>query len=86
MFSVKGKLQKNAGKDIEGNSFWIFLSRSFETISARIKNRKEHFMPEVLLQSQFETLEEPDYGIKLDIEMSPRSITEKIINKLQHES
>ncbi|XP_047381008.1 probable gluconokinase isoform X2 [Sciurus carolinensis] len=37
----------------------IHLSGSFEVISGRLLQRKEHFMPPSLLQSQFDTLEPP---------------------------
>ena len=72
-------------QDIEDSCHWIFLSGSFDTIAERLKNRKGHFMPDNLLQSQFDTLEEPGYGLKIDINMSPQEITEKILNRLKNE-
>ncbi|XP_069332436.1 probable gluconokinase isoform X1 [Eulemur rufifrons] len=39
--------------------FVVHLSGSFEVISGRLLQRKGHFMPPELLQSQFETLEPP---------------------------
>lgn len=40
---------------------FIYLKGNFECISERILKRKNHFMPQNLLQSQFHDLEEPQY-------------------------
>lgn len=37
----------------------VYLSGSFEVISGRLLQRKGHFMPPELLQSQFDILEPP---------------------------
>ncbi|MBF2066965.1 MAG: gluconokinase [Calothrix sp. C42_A2020_038] len=60
----------------------VYLEGSFETIATRLKRRQNHFMPETLLQSQFETLEEPSNSIKVDISSSPEVIIEQIINRV----
>ncbi|XP_004639474.1 probable gluconokinase isoform X1 [Octodon degus] len=39
--------------------FVVHLSGSFKIISGRLRQRKGHFMPPELLQSQFDTLEPP---------------------------
>ena len=41
----------------------IFLEGSFDTIFGRMKKRK-HFMPPELLESQFATLERPEYDLE----------------------
>jgi gluconokinase len=46
---------------------FIYLKGDFETIKARMATRAGHFMPVALLQSQFDTLEEPQGAITLDI-------------------
>ncbi|MBW4600972.1 MAG: gluconokinase [Calothrix sp. FI2-JRJ7] len=56
----------------------VYLFGSFETIEARLKRRQNHFMPETLLQSQFNTLEEPSNSIKVDISSSPEVIVQQI--------
>lgn len=61
---------------------WVFLEGSFETISTRLQQRKEHYMPVALLQSQFETLEIPENAIQVDIRNSPEEIIDIIIRKL----
>lgn len=59
---------------------WIFLHGSFELLYERIANRKGHFMPESLLQSQFDTLEIPRAGvISIDVAHTPEEIIDEIM-------
>jgi gluconokinase len=44
-----------------------------------MKKRTGHFMPVELLDSQFETLEEPHDAITVSVDKSPQEITEEII-------
>ncbi len=48
---------------------WVYLKGSFETIHGRMAARKGHYFKADMLKSQFAALEEPDYGIILDIEL-----------------
>lgn len=43
----------------DGRAYFVFLDVSFEMIDARLAKRLNHFMPESLLRSQFDTLEQP---------------------------
>ncbi|MGQ4648036.1 gluconokinase, GntK/IdnK-type [Lyngbya aestuarii] len=63
----------------------IYLQGSFETISERLKNRKNHFMKEDLLQNQFDTLEEPneEAAINVDVSQSPAAIVQEIKKRLE---
>ncbi len=58
---------------------WIFLIGSFELIHKRMAKRTGHFMPNALLQSQFDALEVPDYALKIDIRASQQDIVNKIL-------
>lgn len=62
--------------------YWVFLQGEYELISGRIKNRKDHFMPEALLQSQFEALEMPAHAIIVNITERPAKIAAEIIQRL----
>lgn len=62
---------------------WIHLTGSFQTIMGRLESRDHEFMPKELLQSQFDTLEEPDYGFKADINTEPAQLTQEIIAFMQ---
>jgi gluconokinase len=49
---------------------FIYLKGSFALIHARLAQRRNHFMPAGLLESQFADLEEPREAIVLDISRS----------------
>lgn len=47
---------------------WVYLKGDFQTIFERLERRKGHYQKAGMLKSQFADLEEPDYGLILDIE------------------
>jgi gluconokinase len=49
----------------------VYLKGRYEEIDRRLRLRGGHFMPESLLQSQFDTLEEPDSAEALVVDISP---------------
>ena len=61
---------------------WVYLSGSFEVIKSRMESRHGHFMNASLLQSQFDALEVPNYGIEISIENDPEEIIQQILSKL----
>ncbi len=50
---------------------WIYLRGNYEEIETRIEQRQGHFLQANLLRNQFETLEEPENAITIDIALSP---------------
>lgn len=73
--ALKESYRQILQKDILGSVTWVFLSGTFETVKKRILARKNHFMGEALLQSQFDTLEEPAAGVvSVDIRQTPDEI------------
>lgn len=58
---------------------WVYLQGDRETILQRMENRKDHFMPPGLLQSQFETLEPPQDALTIAISESPEAIVVRIL-------
>ena len=60
----------------------VFLRGTFETIWDRMKARKDHYMPASLLRSQFETLEEPDDALNVDVNSPPEEIVQQILSDL----
>lgn len=62
--------------------FWVFLHGTPELIAHRLQLRNKHYMPDELLASQFMSLEEPEYGLKVSIDEEPKNIVEKIIDNL----
>lgn len=63
----------------EGMQQWVVLHGAFETLQKRIQARTDHFMPPGLLQSQFDTLELPSYGIQLDVALSPDQMLQRVL-------
>lgn len=59
---------------------WIFLYGTFRLLFQRLQKRKGHFMPESLLQSQFDTLEKPLYGLHLNV----RNSIDKLLDASQN--
>lgn len=59
---------------------WVLLHGDFDLLRDRMQVRNGHFMPQSLLQSQFDTLEKPVYGLYLDVKQSPESLVNAIVN------
>lgn len=77
--ALKEKYRLLLSADIQEKTEWIYLYGTYGQIFQRMQKRKNHFMPEKLLKSQFDSIEEPEYGIKVNIELTPEEIIEKII-------
>jgi gluconokinase/shikimate kinase len=64
---------------------FIFLDGSWKTVAPRLASRPGHFMPPLLLKSQFEDLERlaPDEpAIRFDVDAPPQRIVDAVIEKL----
>ena len=64
----------------------VYLKGSPELIKARLAQRKGHFMPPALLDSQFAVLEEPaadERAIIVDIGGTPEEIVQEIVARLR---
>jgi len=70
----------------EGETEFVYLKGSKSVIFDRMKKRDGHYMPPELLDSQFETLEEPEEALTVSINQSPEIIVHEIVNhpKLLH--
>ena len=80
--SYRHSLQSALSPDIPLT--WVYLKGDFETIKRRLQQRQQsepdHFMNPGLLHSQFDTLEEPQQAIQIDIrQSSPDSTIEEIL-------
>lgn len=60
----------------------VYLKGSLALIRERIRRRKHRYMPDGLLRSQFDALEEPRDGITVDASFSPERIVSEIIELL----
>ena len=69
-----------------GRVLFVHLDGTYELVDARMKARKNHFMPPSLLQSQFATLEPPapdEPAVRIPIESQPADIARRILAKLR---
>jgi len=63
---------------IDKNVHLIYLMGDYELIKGRLNNRSGHYMNPELLDSQFETLEEPEGRFRIDASRSPPEIVRSI--------
>jgi len=83
--ALKEKYRKILSSNID-SILWVYLAGSFDLIKSRIESRNGHYMKSQLLQSQFDDLEVPEYGLNISIDKSPEEIVNIIISKVkQHE-
>jgi len=73
--ALKEKYRSLLSAGITGQVSWVYLKGSYDLIRHRMKQRKGHYMPEALLQSQFDTLEEPANAFTIDVGLPPEKIT-----------
>ena len=66
---------------------FLFLHGDFDLVLQRMQNRKDHFMPVELLQSQFDALETPQHDepnvININIKGSFNEIVQRCITAIQ---
>ena len=77
---LKEKYRTVLKQDVK-QSIWIFLQGSYKLIHERMEKR-EHYMPVGLLQSQFNDLETPASAFTIDIKNNPEIIVEEIMQYL----
>jgi len=61
----------------------VYLKGSYELIQKRLQERHNHYMSEKLLNSQFDTLEEPLDTIFIDVAEPPQVIVQNIRTALE---
>ena len=76
--ALKEDYRRRLIKSIASRAVWIYLKGSYETIFERMHHREGHFMGAHMLQSQFDTLEEPDEAIIVAIDDQPEEIIANI--------
>ena len=60
----------------------VYLKGDYETIRQRLDERRDHYMNPKLLDSQFETLEEPADALSVDVSPTPPEIVQTIRQRL----
>ncbi len=57
----------------------VYLRGTYELLSRRLDSRQHPYMKKSLLASQLATLEEPEAGVKVDIDAPPADIVDNIV-------
>ncbi|WP_342051015.1 MULTISPECIES: gluconokinase [unclassified Cupriavidus] len=65
----------------DGGVTFVYMKGDAETIGGRLSVRTDHFFNPALLQSQFQTLEEPRDALVLDIRQSPEELVQDILDR-----
>jgi carbohydrate kinase (thermoresistant glucokinase family) len=81
--ALKQSYRKKLTEGIDAGVYWIFLDGDYECIHQIMKERKGHYMPAGLLQSQFDILEKPGDAIVVDIREPPDTVIDMIIARLK---
>lgn len=84
--ALKNSYRDILNADIKSQAKWVHLTGSFEKISERLNKREHHFMPPSLLQSQFDTLENPQNAIEVNVSLSPTEIVNFILKEINNKS
>lgn len=79
--AIKKKYRRMLGID-QSQVFSVFLKGSFSLLQTRIAARSHEYMAKDLLQSQLDTLEEPETGLIVDIAGTPDEICRTIADNL----
>ena len=61
----------------------VYLKGSYDLIWSRLSRRKDHYMKPQMLQSQFETLEEPADALTLDVSLPVAELVAEILKRLE---
>jgi gluconokinase len=67
---------------VKGEVVFVYLKANLALIQQRLKKRTGHFMNPVLIQSQFDTLEEPNQAVQIDAGLTPAEIVRLIRHRL----
>jgi carbohydrate kinase (thermoresistant glucokinase family) len=79
--ALKEKYRRILFSDVSFPVLLVYLKGTRDTLSQRLTQRTEHFMPPTLLDSQIKTLEEPDAALTLSIELSPEILCDRIVHQ-----
>ena len=61
----------------------VYLKGSYDLIWSRMADRKEHYMQPEMLQSKFDTLEEPLHALTIDISRPIDEILSKVLEQIE---
>ena len=81
--ALKEIYRKQLSHTVEDRLVWVYLKGDYSLIYHRMQARKNHFMSPAMLQSQLDTLEEPNNALVLEITHSIDSLVQTIKSTIQ---
>ncbi len=81
--ALKEKYRRQLQTIPEKELQWIFLHSDYEVILQRMSTRSGHYFKPSLLQSQYETLEPPEYGLHINVDKPEENILEEIMQAVK---
>ena len=81
--SALKKKYRSILEDADRNTVFIMLDISKETARCRLRSRANLFMPESLIDSQFDSLERPTDALVVDAEAPVNSVLDVILRKIR---
>ena len=81
--ALKESYRKLLTDNLDRAFYFVYLRGTYDQIYIRMIEREGHIMPVSLLQSQFDTLEEPLNALTVSVELNPQEIIERIMNTLK---
>ena len=79
--ALKQQYRRLLAKDVPIT--WVYLKGSPALIRDRLKHRPGHFMKAGMLASQFDSLEEPDDALVVDVSAPPNTIVAHILSQVR---
>ncbi|MEL6493770.1 MAG: gluconokinase [Cyanobacteria bacterium J06623_7] len=79
--ALKSQYRQILGEE-QREIIFIYLRGDYDCIQNRLQERQGHFMGAELLQSQFDTLEEPQDAIAIDVALPPEQIVAEILSQI----
>jgi carbohydrate kinase (thermoresistant glucokinase family) len=83
--ALKQSYRNKISSDLD-HMTWVFLSGDFQQVLNRVQMRSqttEHYMPESLLQSQFEALEGPSHALQINVALATAEQVLQVIRSIQ---
>ena len=80
--ALKESYRQRLQNGLEENIVWVYLYGTYQELLERVRGRPTHFMPSALLQSQFDALQPPHYGIHIPVSLSVDEAITKISEEL----
>lgn len=71
---------------VENQVEWVHLAGTFDQIFDRLNKRENHYMSSDLLQSQFDSLEQPEDALEISISLTPKEIVKRITKTMESKS